>query len=183
MRKMTTAALPTRIWTSPTIRRAALALALAIAGQAHAQPNPSPNPSPSLSPSPAPLTVGLHWLSGHSRGGFEAITPGLYLRTAEGATVGAYRNSYHRASYYVGVTQDLHVSPSVTASVTLGVICGYREGQLGGGPSRTLVPHPLVAPSILIHDEAGTGARFTFLPPAHPKSSGVLHLGLEWKLP
>lgn len=162
-------------------RHVLAALALVLSASAGAADIPDIPDAPD--PIPSPLTVGLHWLSGHTRGGYEAVTPGLYLRTGQGATVGAYRNSYHHLAAYVGVTQDLRVSPSVTVSLTLGVIAGYREGQVTPGPRGDLTLAPLVAPSILIHDSDGTGARFTFLPPTSPKGAGVVHLSLEWRLP
>lgn len=54
-------------------RHVLAALALVLSASAGAADIPDIPDAPD--PIPSPLTVGLHWLSGHTRGGYEAVTP------------------------------------------------------------------------------------------------------------
>lgn len=88
-------------------------------------------------------TWGIHWLSAHSQGGYESVTPGLYYRsppqkTTEGSSVegswqvGAYRNSFGEATAYVGINADYPVSKNVKLGLFTGMSYGYRERFVDG---------------------------------------------------
>ena len=126
--------------------------------------------------------IGVHLLSLHSNPGyvtavdipgrplqterFETATPGLSLRLANGATVGAYRNSYGRGSAYAGWTFE---TADQRWALTVGAVTGYPRLRLGldaaGAP--------------------GWSARIAFIPkpPAHGSApshaTAALHIALE----
>jgi hypothetical protein len=84
--------------------------------------------------------VGAHLISLHSsptyvsahdnfhdidyRTRYEWVTPGAYVRMANGATAGAYRNSLGKASVYVGWTWQ---TDDERFALTVGAVSGYRR--------------------------------------------------------
>lgn len=118
-------------------------------------------------PAHAEDVVGLHLASAHSRPGFEAANPGLYLKRDDGLTAGLLRNSYGRASLYAGWTLE---TTDGRLAVTVGAITGY--------PARSV--SLLVAPSMHVPLAAGWGARLAVLPkPPIPGGAAALHLSIE----
>ena len=112
-------------------------------------------------------TVGLHLVSVHSRPGFQAANPGIYLKRDDGLTGGVLRNSYGRTSAYAGWTFE---TSDQRFAVTVGAITGY--------PARSV--SLLVAPSVRVALAPGWGARLALLPkPPIPGGAAALHLSLE----
>lgn len=109
------------------------------------------------------------------------LNPGLYLRLNNGLTVGAYKNSLHKDTGYIGWT-----SPEfLRLSVTVGVASGYN-------------PHgfiPLAVPTLRLFtfytgsdgialtadpDKPGaTSLRFAWIPRIEEKGTNVYHLMAE----
>lgn len=83
MSRATIAGYP-RSWWAAMAACAAAALLAAVCPPAEAQES---------APAGQGLTVGAHLVSWHSQPGYNGHNPGLYLRDADGWTVGAYRNS------------------------------------------------------------------------------------------
>lgn len=118
-------------------------------------------------PARADDVVGLHLVSAHSRPGFEAANPGLYLKRDDGLTAGVLRNSYGRTSVYAGWTLE---TADGRLALTVGAITGY--------PARSV--SLLVAPSVRMPLAEGWAARVTFLPkPPKVGSASALHLSVE----
>lgn len=106
---------------------------------------------------------------------YQNVNPGAYVRLASGATFGAYRNSYGRASAYAGWTWQ---TEGGAFALTAGAVAGYRGAALS----------PLIAPSMRL-DLADAGApgwalRVSLIPkpPRHHSATAVLHLSLEASL-
>lgn len=113
-----------------------------------------------------PETYGLHLATGHSRGGYESQTPGVYLRWNSGLTLGAYRNSDGRDSAYAAWTfSDRHDR----LALTVGAVSGYGHGV-----------KPLLAPSVRLPLTEHVSARLTVLP-RYEKGSAAVHLSIEWR--
>lgn len=126
------------------------------------------------------LTVGAHLASWHSEPGYNDRNPGLYARTAEGWTAGAYCNSESRSplfptapacrvSAYAGRTWGRAIAPGLSADLTAGLITGYeRAGVL-----------PMVVPSLRI-GTADLALRLAAIPRIDPKrGSHVVHVMVE----
>jgi hypothetical protein len=114
----------------------------------------------------AAATLGLHLGTAHSRSGFNGVNPGLYVRTDNGLTFGAFRNSYGDPSAYAAMTLETR---DRRFALTAGVVTGYP------GPALS----PLVVPSTRI--PLGRHAvRLSLIPkpPKHASSAGA-HLSLE----
>lgn len=83
----------------PWTWRDALRAVLAVALLATAAVVGCTKPAHAAEPDGSGLTIGAHLGSWHSRPGYNNINPGLYVRDADGWTVGGYRNSLsHEAS-------------------------------------------------------------------------------------
>lgn len=111
--------------------------------------------------------LGAHLFTAHVAGGFEPVNPGIYARSAEGFTAGAFRNSYGRLSVYGGMTWE---APGGHLALTAGLVTGY--------PGSTV--YPLIAPSVRVGLGERYSARFTVLPkPPRGAGSAALHLSVE----
>ena len=116
------------------------------------------------------LTIGAHVGSWHSLPGRNNVNPGLYVRTADGLQVGAYRNSERGESVYVGQMFSARLGADLEASVMVGAVHGYKRAGL----------LPVVMPSIRVGGDFGV--RIGYIPPAAPKHSHVVHLMAEWSI-
>lgn len=123
-------------------------------------------------------TIGLHTQSWHDQERpddlvYQRATPGLYVVTAGGLTVGHYRNSLGDPSTYIGETLTARPLPGVQVGLTLGVITGYD----------VISPLlPMAIPSVAI--SAGhAAARFIVMPKiSDSQASTAVNLALEWRL-
>jgi hypothetical protein len=116
-------------------------------------------------------TVGLHVATAHfgSRSGqFETATPGLYLRSASGLTLGAYRNSDGDPSAYVAWTWE---TESRHFAVTSGAVVGYQSARIA----------PLLVASARVPITQRTAMRLALLPKPKGGAAGV-HLAIEHDL-
>lgn len=115
------------------------------------------------------LLIGAHLLTQHygDTRGLESVTPGIYLRLNNGATVGAYSNSYGKGSVYAGWTFS---TPDERFALTVGAVTGY--------PAKRVTA--LAAPSVRFDIGGGFAARVAYLPkpPGFGQASG-LHLAVE----
>jgi len=99
---------------------------------------------------------------------------GAYVRTESGLTMGFYRNTLRRNSFYVGQSFAL-IGP---VDVTVGAITGYKIKD-GQGWSRNYLG-PLVALSVASPVQVmGLTLRLTLVPGHLVKSRTVLHLSVE----
>lgn len=115
----------------------------------------------------AETAVGLHLGSQHYPAkGQNNVNPGLYVRSADGWTAGAYHNSHRKLSAYAGRTWDRDFY-GIRPAVTLGVITGYRHAVL-----------PMLIPSVATPAIDGWRGRLTYVP-RFEKNSTVLHLSIE----
>lgn len=126
----------------------------------------------------AAVTIGMHIHSAHipSKDSDENQNYGLYVRTDSGLTVGGYKNTLRRNSFYIGQSFQL-IGP---VDVTLGGITGYsiKDGQ---GWSRSYIA-PLVALSAASPVQVmGVTPRLTLVPGHLIKARTVLHLSVEGK--
>lgn len=119
-------------------------------------------------------TIGMHTLSWHDQPGYHSSTPGLYVRTNTGLTVGAMQNSEGHAGAYAGYTASTDEQRRLSAAITVGLITGY-----------TLAPVlPMAVPSIALKLSDQAAVRVLVLPRFHPKQgANALSLTLEWRLP
>lgn len=103
---------------------------------------------------------------------YRSVTPGLYLRLANGATIGAYRNSHGRGSAYAGWTFQ---TEDGRWALTVGGVTGYP------GPAIA----PLVVPSLRLGLDAvgapGWSARIAVMPkpPRQDNGAAAIHFALE----
>lgn len=78
------------------------------------------------------MVIGLHLGSQHyPQRGQNNVNPGLYVRTADGWTAGAYHNSHRKLSAYVGRTWDRDfyghpVLPMAIPSIATAAVDGWR---------------------------------------------------------
>lgn len=117
------------------------------------------------------LLLGLHLATAHLDAGEKHLNdynPGVYVSTADGMTVGTYRNSDRRRSNYVGRTFS---SSSGNWGLTIGAVTGYQHRVL-----------PLVVPSYKARFSDTTAVRAGLLPKAGPNGVLGLHFSIEWKL-
>lgn len=127
--------------------------------------------------------VGLHLLSVHipSYQYGNDHNYGLYVRAPSGATVGGFRNTIGRTSFYGGWTFTLDTGILNTeVDLTAGFITGYKrectESVCRGYSPGALAP--LLAPSVSWPNRSGFSPRITFLP-AVAERSAVIHLSIE----
>lgn len=92
--------------------------------------------------------------------------PGLYLRTASGFTIGAYRNTINRPTVYLGRTYQDVLGPF---DLTVAGATGYKVS----------VVSPLVVASVELAPR--TWARVPRLSVARGPDSWVVHLSIEGK--
>lgn len=119
-----------------------------------------------LSEARAETTIGAHIGSWHSEPGYNNVNPGLYV-VHNGWTVGGYRNSIRKDSFYAGYTFQ-YAMGRVIPSLTAGAITGYRTS-----------PAPLLAPSLAIQATADFRVRILYLPKVRFTGAHVLHLAIE----
>lgn len=116
-------------------------------------------------------TIGLHLGSKHSAAGYNNVNPGLYLRSADGWTAGAYRNSVRRTSVYAGWTGGIDITSGVRAEVTAGFITGYPVAAV----------LPMAVPSLRVSLTDEVAARVIFIPSISPKfGAHVVSFAIEW---
>lgn len=113
-------------------------------------------------------TIGAHLGTYHDTGKWCNFNPGLYFKTDSGLTVGGYRNSECRKSFYAGYTVEY--GKDVRVAVTTGVITGYKIGTI-----------PLFAPSVAMNVTEQASLRLTFIPKIEPKGANAFHLSTEYK--
>ncbi len=116
------------------------------------------------------ITIGAHLHTTHlgpHGGALRDSTPGLYLRTDAGLTLGHYLNSYGRQSTYAGWTWQ---TADRRFALTAGVVTGYSARRYA----------PLIVPSVRFEITDAVAARLAFIPkpPRYGTAAGV-HLGLE----
>jgi len=118
------------------------------------------------SPHAAAGTIGLHLGSQHFPAKkYNNRNPGLYYRTDEGWTVGAYRNSLRRDSVYAGYTWKYGQLDVTTAAVT-----GYFHKV-----------QPLLVPSVSLFTYHRITPRIAYIPRVEKKiGSHVVHLMAEY---
>ena len=118
--------------------------------------------------------LGLHLISAHWPGcydfegecrRYEVATPGIYARHEDGATFGAYRNSYGRPSAYAGWTFE---TKDKRFALTVAGVTGYPAAPL----------RLMVAPSVRF-PIGGMSVRLAGAPKIGA-SAALLHLALEW---
>jgi len=111
-------------------------------------------------------TIGLHIGSHHIPAKtYNNTNPGLYYRTDEGWTIGAYRNSLRKNSVYAGYTWKFGALDVTTAGVT-----GYFHKV-----------QPLLVPSLSLFTYQGVTPRIAYIPRVEKKiGSHVLHLMVEF---
>lgn len=123
-----------------------------------------------------PVVLGLHLATAHfgapANLDLQSATPGVYLRSAAGLTVGAYVNSYGRGSAYAGWTFS---TADGRWSITAGAVTGYPRAAVS----------PLLVPSVRLPlgDWAPSwAARIAYLPKPHSDGAQGIHLSLERSL-
>ena len=99
---------------------------------------------------------------------FRSATPGAYVRLANGATFGAYRNSYGVGSAYVGWT---FTTADGRWAFTAGGVTGYRGAAV----------QPLLIPSFRMPlGDDGWALRLSLAPkPPREAAAATLHISVE----
>jgi hypothetical protein len=114
-----------------------------------------------------PWQAGVHLVSIHERAGFETFTPGLYLRSVSGLTVGLLSNSYGLPSAYAAQTWE---TADQRFALSLGVITGYPSAPVS----------PLLVPSWRVGAWQGLALRVSYIPkPPRDGASSALHISIE----
>lgn len=115
-------------------------------------------------------TVGAHLATHHfgMRPGdrLESVTPGVYLRTDAGLTLGLYRNSHALPSAYAAWTWQ---TSSGRFALTAGAVTGYPAAPV----------MPLLVPSVRLPLAQRIAARIAFLPKPMKHGHAGLHLSIE----
>ena len=119
---------------------------------------------------------GVHMGSAHYPGGSyqNNFNPGVYLRTEDGITVGAYYNTLRRASVYAGYTYQYG-----PFGLLGGVVTGYQPKLINGltyGQGKALTP--MLALSLQLPAMGGFKPMVMLVPPFQ-SSPAVLHLAFE----
>lgn len=139
----------------------------------------------------AGVTLGLHLVSVHvpAESWQNNVNPGIYLKTSDGWTVGAFYNTLKRTAVYGGYTFERG-----PFAVTVGVTTGYRKvvtdtpNPNGWGP-HTITERgyssgaftPMIAPSVALPKIGGVTPRLSFIPGIGAVKFSVLHLSVEEK--
>lgn len=116
--------------------------------------------------------IGLHLATAHEKGGYNSITPGLYIKSENSFyglnTAGILRNSIGRTSVYLGYTFDYR-----NFGLTIGGITGYPHAIIS----------PILIPSWVFSQTGPVNHRLSWLErkPDEPDSSRAIHYSLEWK--
>lgn len=125
------------------------------------------------------VELGLHLVSLHSQSRgmdgteYRHVTPGLYLRTDDGITLGVASNSHGRGSVYAGLTWSSDAAAPVGAGLTLALVTGYDVAPVV----------PLVAPSLRVALGEQVALRVIALPRWHPKQgASTVNFAIEWRL-
>lgn len=159
--------------------------------------------------------LGIQTASWHDRNQpsgelYRTATPGLYLRTSSGWTVGAYSNSIGRLSVHTGYTATVALTERLSAGLYVGAVTGYQRRttrtewcstQPGGsdaqpcrdglylnwvttetGGSKTYIA-PLVVPSVAIALTDSVALRINVLPMSHTKGATAVNAAFEVTLP
>lgn len=139
----------------------------------------------------AQTTIGLHLVSVHvpKRDYQHNFNPGIYVITEDGLTLGAYRNTLDRMSFYAGLTAERG-----PFALTLGVTTGYQKrmvpvacadpandkgnGCLSQRGSTNGVLQPFLTPSVRLPALAGLTPRLSYIP-GFGVNASVLHLSIE----
>ena len=139
-----------------------IALALAIAATGTAAANEL-----------APAAVGVHIASKHSSYAqqWNDDNHGLYARWANGATVGAFRNSEHATSAYVGWSKDWPLVKRVDVGLLLGLVTGYQRADV----------LPLAVPSVRLAATKNLGIRASLIVNPDKAGAHAVHLSAEWR--
>ena len=120
-----------------------------------------------------PALIGLHLATAHfgapADAQLQSQTPGVYLRTAAGLTLGHYRNSHGLPSTYAGWTWS---TADGRWAITAGAVTGYPRARVS----------PLLVPSLRVplqDQPTGWAARIAYLPKPHSQGASGIHLSLE----
>lgn len=120
-----------------------------------------------------PALIGLHLATAHfgapADAHLQSQTPGIYLRTAAGLTLGHYRNSHGLPSTYAGWTWS---TADGRWAITAGAVTGYPRARVS----------PLLVPSARLPLGEGRrdwALRIAYLPKPHSDGAQGLHLSLE----
>ena len=121
-------------------------------------------------------TFGLHLGGMHfpSASYQNNINPGMYVRTDDGLTLGAYYNTLRRVSIYAGYTYEFG-----PFGLMGGVITGYKPKMIDGvsyGQGKTLTP--IAALSLRLPQLYGFAPMLMLVPPFE-SSPAVFHLAFE----
>lgn len=159
--------------------------------------------------------LGVQTVSWHDRNQpngepYRADTPGLYLRTDSGWTVGAYSNSIGRLSVHAGYAASLALTERISAGLYVGAVTGYqhrtthiewcstqpgssdvqpcRQGlylnwvTTESGGSKTYLA-PLIAPSVAVKVSDSVALRLNVLPMPRDKGATAVNVAIEVTLP
>lgn len=123
-----------------------------------------------------PVIIGMHLATAHfgAPAGSElsAASPGIYMRSAAGLTLGAHRNSHGLGSAYAAWTWS---TADGRWSITAGGVTGYPRARVS----------PLLVPSVrlpLSSVSPSWAARIAYLPKPHSDGAHGLHLSFERNL-
>lgn len=142
-----------------------------------------------------PVVFGLDTVSHHfpSSERLSNVNPGLYVRR-DGLSAGAYRNSFSRASFWVGYTLEYGAF-----GLTLGAVTGYQvRTTTYDYPCGSVTPPystcrltvhdkgntrgavgAMVLPSVALPELYGVTPRLSLIPKFTAAGSTVVHLSLE----
>lgn len=122
-----------------------------------------------------PMALGLHLATAHfgapAKLDLQSTTPGVYLRSEAGLTIGAFRNSVARNSAYAAWTWSTR---DEVWSITAGGVTGYPNKSIS----------PLLVPSVRLQFGEGFSwaTRVSYLPKADRHGAHGLHLSLERRM-
>lgn len=119
----------------------------------------------------AGLVLGVNLVTAHTAPGLESATPGIYARADFGLSGGVYRNSYGRASAWLGWTWESgDFLGERRFALTVGAVTGY--------PAKPVLP--LLVPSVRFGLADDVSLRLALIPkPPQIGSAWGLSLSLE----
>jgi len=130
--------------------------------------------------SAAAQTLGVHTVTRHTNPELAHVeagqrdyndrNPGAYWRWANGAQVGAYRNSHRANTVYAGWALESPQWRGLTVGGGVFAATGYPLGTV----------LPLAAGSVAYHLTNGLALRLNATPRIGNKASGTLHLTVEY---
>ena len=109
-------------------------------------------------------TIGIHVASVHSQSGYNNFNPGLYYKHDNGATVGTFRNSERRQSFYAAWTWEFF---DERLGLTAGAVTGYSRAAV----------FPMLVPSLKFRVGDLGAVRLSLLAP--PREAMAVHLSFE----